>query len=154
MKLISHRGNLFGPDKINENRPDYIITALSNGYDAEVDVWLDKDQKIYLGHDSPQYLIDENFILDNSDRLWLHCKNIEAMYMFSTKMPESNFFWHENDKFTLTSKNIIWTYPGKEVTPVSVMVHLDPIPSGWETDEGMYGICSDYIGRINSENAK
>lgn len=149
MKLISHRGNLLGPDKSLENTPEYIINAINMGYDVEVDSWLDENQNIYLGHDEPLYLIKKDFIINNISKLWIHCKNIEMLYMLCTKIPEANFFWHENDKFTLTSKGIIWTYPGMQVTPVSVMVHLDPIPSGWETDEGMYGICSDYIGRIS-----
>ena len=148
MKLISHRGNLAGPDKLNENKPEYVLNALSKGYDVEVDVWLDKDQNIYLGHDNPQYLIDKSFILERSDKLWLHCKNIEALYMFLEKIPEANFFWHQSDNFTLTSKNIIWTFPGKMITPFSVMVHLEVLPDGWEKDDGVYGICSDFIGKI------
>lgn len=148
MKLISHRGNLTGPDKLNENKPEYILNALSKGYDVEADVWLDKDQNIYLGHDEPKYLIDKTFITERSDRLWLHCKNIEALYMFLEKIPEANFFWHQSDNFTLTSKNIIWTFPGKMITPFSVMVHLEILPDGWEKDDGVYGICSDFIGRI------
>ena len=154
MKLISHRGNLTGPNKELENNPTYIINAINSGYDVEIDAWLDKDQNIYLGHDEPLYLIKKDFIKNNISRLWIHCKNIEMLYMLCTKIPESNFFWHENDKFTLTSKNIIWTYPGKEVTPVSVMVYLDPVPDGWETDDGMYGICSDYIGRVKPKNGE
>jgi len=149
MKLISHRGNILGPDKLNENKPEYVIDAINKGYDVEVDVWLDKDQNIYLGHDSPLYLIDKNFILKYIDRLWLHCKNIESLYMFIDKIPEANFFWHQSDDFTLTSKNFIWTFPGKMITPFSIMVHKSIIPDGWEKDNGVYGICSDFIGKIN-----
>jgi hypothetical protein len=102
----------------------------------------------------PHYLIKKDFIIDNISKLWIHCKNIEALYMLCTEIPQANFFWHEKDSFTLTSKNIVWTYPEKEVTPVSVMVHPGPIPNGWENDNGMYGICSDYIGRVNPKNEK
>jgi len=38
MKLISHRGNLFGPNPTNENNPDYILNAIELGYDVEIDV--------------------------------------------------------------------------------------------------------------------
>ena len=54
MKLISHRGNINGPNKEQENHPDYITSALKQGYDVEVDVWL-IDGNIVLGHDEPQY---------------------------------------------------------------------------------------------------
>ena len=39
MKLISHRGNLEGPNPERENHPDYIYGALQAGYDVEIDVW-------------------------------------------------------------------------------------------------------------------
>jgi hypothetical protein len=29
MKLISHRGNILGPDKLNENKPEYVIDAIN-----------------------------------------------------------------------------------------------------------------------------
>ena len=54
MKLISHRGNLNGPNKERENHPDYIWEALQAGYEVEIDVWW-VDGKFKLGHDEPQY---------------------------------------------------------------------------------------------------
>ena len=33
-----------------------------------------------------------------------------------------NFFWHQQDDFTLTNRGYIWTYPGKCITPMSIMV--------------------------------
>ena len=38
MILISHRGNLDGPQPENENRPDYIEKALLN-YNVEIDIF-------------------------------------------------------------------------------------------------------------------
>ena len=38
MYLISHRGNINGVEKDNENNPDYIKKAMQKGYDVEVDV--------------------------------------------------------------------------------------------------------------------
>ena len=60
MILISHRGNLNGSLQWEENRPDYINNALDLGYDVEIDVWKQPDGW-YLGHDEPQFLIDEEF---------------------------------------------------------------------------------------------
>ena len=38
MFIISHRGNLQGPDLTQENKPEYIDGALAKGFDVEVDV--------------------------------------------------------------------------------------------------------------------
>ena len=40
MKIISHRGNLNGPNKNLENRLDTIEKAIQLGFDVEVDIWL------------------------------------------------------------------------------------------------------------------
>ena len=47
MKLISHRGNINGPNKTEENSPEHILNAINNGYDVEIDVWF-IDDKWYL----------------------------------------------------------------------------------------------------------
>lgn len=54
--LISHRGNLNGPDS-RENHPDYIDTAIESGYQVEIDLRFDGN--FYLGHDDPQYKVSE-----------------------------------------------------------------------------------------------
>ena len=37
MILISHRGNINGPNIDKENKPSYISAAIDKGYDCEVD---------------------------------------------------------------------------------------------------------------------
>ena len=59
MKIISHRGNLTGPNPIRENSIDYIEEAIAEGFDVEVDLWVD-DNECYLGHDDPQYFVTMN----------------------------------------------------------------------------------------------
>jgi len=61
MILISHRGNISGPNQSLENHPDYILTALKGGFDVEIDFWCLK-KKLFLGHDYPQYPIKKNFL--------------------------------------------------------------------------------------------
>ena len=39
MKVISHRGNLNGPNKQTENTIESIKTAINLGFDVEIDVW-------------------------------------------------------------------------------------------------------------------
>ena len=47
---ISHRGNIDGRIINEENSPEYILTALSRGYEVEIDVWF-VDDSFHLGHD-------------------------------------------------------------------------------------------------------
>ena len=37
MKLISHRGNIDGPQPDRENSPNYINEAIEAGYNVEID---------------------------------------------------------------------------------------------------------------------
>jgi hypothetical protein len=101
MKIISHRGNINGINKNLENKPSHIISVL-NKFDVEVDVWF-IDNKWFLGHDNPQYEVLFSFFKEN---MWIHCKNLQACeQLLKTNL---NWFWHENDKFVLTSKKILW----------------------------------------------
>jgi len=143
MIIISHRGNTTGPDIEKENSPEHLKEAISMGYNVEVDIWL-ISQTIFLGHDEPTYEVSEDFIKEISKEAWFHCKNIESLYMFKTKYPDFKYFWHQSDKFTLTSNNIIWTYPDQPVTPQSIMVCLSRVPSDWTDSDSVYGVCSDY----------
>tara|TARA_A100001515_G_scaffold112360_1_gene93522 strand:- start:108 stop:545 length:438 start_codon:yes stop_codon:yes gene_type:complete len=138
MKLISHRGNVKGPSVENENRPDYVIEAWQQGYDVEVDVWL-KSNKFFLGHDNPQYEVDEIFLGHPS--LWCHAKNIDALYaMINLGI---HCFWHQSDDVALTSRGWLWTYPGKQLTKSSIC--LMPGPESDMDFSNCGGICSDWI---------
>ena len=132
MKIISHRGNLHGRDASNENKPEYISEALKV-YEVEVDVWYYKE-KWYLGHDEPQYLVNEDFF---KQKMWLHCKNLEAMAQLRSST--LNYFWHETDKCTLTSQGIIWCYPGFQVDGAVVVLKEREM-----FKNSILGICTDY----------
>jgi len=140
MKIISHRGNLNGPDSAKENTIESIKIALSMGFDVEIDIWY-KDKNYYLGHDSPKAYINKDFLLNKN--LWCHAKNLDALkQMIEDKI---HCFWHQEDDFTLTSENYIWTYPGKNVTPASVIV------TNIAVSAPCYGICTDYPLRFKNE---
>lgn len=148
MIYIAHRGLYNGPDFHKENHPDQIKDAIKNGYHVEVDIWV-VDKKVLLGHDEPKYEIKDEFI--DSRKFWIHCKNVEALYYFITHISEKyNYFWHENDQYTLTSKNYIWTYPGKLLTDMSIMVMPEYLDSSLLNTKNVicYGICSDYVEKI------
>lgn len=137
MKIISHRGNLKGSSEF-ENHPKYISDAVSLGLDVEVDIWFINGD-FYLGHDSPQYKIEERFIENN--KLWCHAKNLAALdKMLYNK--NIHCFWHEEDRRTLTSKNIIWTYPDEDICKNSVIVCID---NSWKNRyNDIYGVCTDH----------
>ena len=111
MILISHRGNINGKSVDSENKPEYIDNAIDQGYDVEIDIRA-IEGCFYLGHDKPIYGIDLKWLNERKDSLWIHCKNLEAIEWFSM-IKSFNYFWHETDTVTLTSKGYVWAYPGK-----------------------------------------
>lgn len=144
MIYISHRGNTNGKFESYENEPNYIDKAISEGFDVEVDVWL-VDGVWYLGHDKPQYGEPLKWLLDRSDKLWIHCKNKQSVEYFVENKEECkdiNWFWHEEDTMTLTSFGYVWAYPGKQPFKNSIAV----IPELYNDDvSSCIGICSDNI---------
>ena len=140
MILISHRGNIDGKCTERENHPNYIDEAIFLGYDVEVDVW-SIGGVLFLGHDMPQYEIQQEWLLKRYDKLWIHCKNTEVIdWLRSVK--EFNWFWHEEDTLALTSQQFIWVYPGKQpiLNSIAVMPEIHN-----EVVSYCKGICSDYI---------
>lgn len=138
MIKIAHRGNINGPSH-RENQPMYLADAIAKGFDVEFDLWKIKDL-LWLGHDGPQYLINDSFLIDTGANSWIHCKNLDALYYLNSTFPQLNYFWHQEDDHTLTSQGYIWTYPGKDVTPNSVIVDLN---SEIEYNKKCYAICKD-----------
>lgn len=145
MILISHRGNISGRIIEKENHPEYIDIALRLKYDVEVDLWAN-GSKLFLGHDSPEYEIDFIWIGFRKEKLWLHCKNMEAIEFCNSK-ENLNYFWHETDTVTLTSKKFIWAYPGKQ--PIKNSISVLPELNNDDISECI-GVCSDFI--LNYKN--
>ncbi len=89
-------------------------------------------------------IVDFKWFRDRIDKLWVHCKNIEAMEFFNANFETFpfNYFWHENDTMTLTSKKYIWVYPGKQPINNSIAV----MPEIYNDDiSKCIGICSDFV---------
>ena len=140
--LISHRGNTNGKFESYENEPMYIDKAISDGFDVEIDVWM-TDGQLFLGHDKPQYGVSQHWFSERLQHLWIHCKNIEALEWFNM-LNSYHYFWHEEDTLTLTSKGVVWAYPGKQ--PIKGSIAVMPEIYNDNLDECI-GICSDYIER-------
>jgi len=142
MKLISHRGNLNGPNLERENHPDYIFEAIQAGYDVEIDVWF-KDGKFYLGHDEPQYLFPYDLLNGYYNKLWIHCKDMESLSNLNeldSNGSKLNYFSHENDLGVLTSRGYIWS---ANLYKRGILVM--PEIFNKEPNEDTLGVCSDYI---------
>lgn len=151
MKIIAHRGLIDGPNKDLENRPEQIHKVLDMGFDCEIDLWR-IGQKWFLGHDKPDYEVSEGFV--KMDGLWIHCKNLQALYMLSTSTDFLyTYFWHQTDDFTLTSDGYIWTYPNKDLTNISIAVLPELHPDYWEyiKQVDIAGVCTDYVNKFIQE---
>ena len=134
VRLISHRGNLesIGHLGAEENLPARLLSALSQGYDVELDVRLvprasvpaasphlaDADGHaglIYaLGHDSAEHHVP--LALLAHPHVWVHAKNpaaLGALAGLPLNADRPHFFWHDADDYTLTSEGVVWIYPDK-----------------------------------------
>tara|TARA_R110002110_G_scaffold55143_5_gene157562 strand:+ start:402 stop:884 length:483 start_codon:yes stop_codon:yes gene_type:complete len=150
---IAHRGNLDGPNPDKENHPDYIHAAVQQGYAAEVDLWRVEDN-FFLGHDSPQYRINEKYLdlLASSGVLWTHIKNVEAFdYLVSHNKQQWNFFWHQEDDYALTSLGHIWAYPGKKLTNNAICVLPEHTKRAILEISKCKGVCTDYVYKFEKE---
>jgi len=133
--IISHRGNLNGPNPELENSVEYIKAAFKEGYDVEIDVWM-IEGKLFLGHDEPTYPVEPDFL--KSSYLWCHAKNLEALeYMLANDI---HCFWHQEDNYTLTSDGYIWAYPGQPGNNITIAV----MPAKHSDVSKYYGVCTDY----------
>lgn len=153
MKYIAHRGLIDGPNENLENDPEHIILTLSKGFDCEVDLWR-VNNKWFIGHDGPFYEVGEDFV--GKHGLWLHCKNLDALYELSIRTFRYEFFWHQEDDFTLTSGGYIWTYPGKDLTTNSIAVQPEAKEEWWEWTKNLnslYGVCTKHVKRFITETS-
>ena len=147
MKIIAHRGNIYGPVPERENTVAQIKKCLDLGLDVEIDIRV-KNNKLWLGHDSYNSKTSEGFLFDIRENLWIHCKNLEALKFFREKKDSYNYFWHNKDSYTLTSKLYFWSYPESELSSNCICVMPE-----WNKDinliknlknQNIAGICTDY----------
>lgn len=149
MILISHRGNTNGRFEPWENEPSYIDMAIEKGFNVEVDVWC-QNNTLYLGHDKPLYALDFRWFRDRLANLWLHCKNIEALEFFKNLPYDCNYFWHENDKATITSKKYIISHVNQE--PIDGSIAMMPEIHNFGIEKCV-GVCSDFIDKYKRHDS-
>ena len=152
MKIIAHRANINGPSIKKENLKSSIKDCLDLGFDVEIDIRSIKG-KLYLGHDNPQLIITIDELRMIKNKVWLHCKNLDALSFFRQLNEEFNYFWHEKDSYTLTSKGYIWAYPGQKLSPecICVMPEINCSNDNLKDLRNLpiSGICSDYPRLFN-----
>ena len=145
MKIISHRGNIKGPNPQKENRPSYIDCAIQLNYYVEVDIrW--QDNNFWLGHDEPQYCIDSTWMESRKDKLWFHCKNQEAAIKMHNLNKNYLYFCHSNDSYVLTSTEHLWVHDLNSTIDHSCIVPLLTIQS-IQTYKNIqpFAVCTDFV---------
>jgi hypothetical protein len=145
MIIIAHRGNLDGRKPDRENEPFYIDNAIDAGFYVEIDVW-SYDNAIYLGHDEPQYVVDDYWIEERRDQLFIHQKNIECSNL--PCLMKTHRFTHHNDDFAITSLNVGWTVKQELLTENTIWVINENIKD--LTNINCLGICTDYANHYSS----
>lgn len=147
MIIISHRGNLTGPHSATENLPSSVDHAISLGLNVEIDLWVSEDKTLHLGHDHSEYEVTCSWIVDRNTWLWIHCKNMLALEYATTYLTDTNYFFHQNDDYTLTSKGFVWVYPGV-TTPKNSIAVLPESTDRWLSNlddyKDLYGVCTDF----------
>lgn len=145
MILISHRGNINGPQPELENTLAYVNKAIDAGYECEIDLWV-VDGTLFLGHDKPTHKVILRQIRSIARHLYIHAKNAKAVeYLVKHTF---NYFMHDKDPFVLTNSGEIWCYPSKILFThgINLMPEWNNLTK--EDLKDCYGICSDYIERF------
>ena len=143
MILIAHRGNTNGVDTKKENTVEYIEAALKKGYHCEIDICKFDGEKFYLGHEEPGEAVTLDWLQVN--QVWCHAKDykvLEAMITLGV-----HCFWHQSDKYTLTSRGWIWAYPGQPGGRYTIAVHPEKLHPG--DVQKFAGVCSDYVEKFD-----
>lgn len=155
MRLIAHRGLMYGPNIELENTQAQIELALNHNFDVEIDLWYHTYQPSnpnwYLGHDKPTTQVSLEWLTTLPlNKVWFHAKDIATLAQLKRETWPVHYFFHENDPAVLTSSGYIWTYPGRMLTDQSIM--LLPEVTGMTHVEmfarTVKGICSDYVVEI------
>ena len=148
MRLIAHRGNI--SSESCENNPQGIERRISDGFDVEIDLW-NVGSSWFLGHDYPAYEISRQQLITYRESLWIHCKNtaaLVAMSILDDHTGSFNYFWHEDDFYTVTSAGFIWAHPRVGLitnTSNTVLVLPDSgaVRNALGKGDEIFGICSD-----------
>lgn len=150
-RIISHRGNLNGPNRETENTPLAIAAALLYGFDVEVDIHWHQGQ-LWLGHDLPQHPLPMRHVHDS--RIWFHAKDPEALLRLHSLA--TNCFSHDEDPYVLTHHGYIWFFHGPRLPArraIAVLPETGLSRFGAQANDfkQYLGVCTDYPHRYQQE---
>ena len=151
MLYISNRGNLAGPDLVNENSLVYVNATLERGYHVVVDTWLVKNQdnsfQPALGELQPQYPVDIEFL--RNPKIIARVKDITTFQILTDSKVHCVL---SNPGNTLSSEGLIWTPQGSRIATRSSIINMPE----WFTNNmkdlasiNCAGICSNFVERIS-----
>lgn len=156
MILISHRGNINGPQPDRENRVEYIETALAAGYQVEIDIWGRRDEYasgVFLGHDGPERLVSMQWLRQHQQKLWVHAKNYIALNFLINDTVNRHgrirFFFHEKERYSLIGNtSLVWCHDISEANNFSIVPLLSQQDISLWDGKKVFGICSDYVEQL------
>lgn len=148
MNVISHRGNLNGIDEKLENHPQQIQFCIDEGYDVEVDLRM-KDEKPYLGHDFAEHEISVKWIDERKSHLWIHVKEFSALTWLMKNVPNSRYFCHESDRYTLVSSGHVWCHDTSNIMNnnciIPLLTHADVENYDFKSQKDLFAVCTDFV---------
>lgn len=143
MNIISHRGNINGIITERENSPTYIDCAIGLGYEVEIDVRI-VEGSFFLGHDEPQFKVTKKWLELRSNRLWMHCKDLDSAKMLSS-IDGCRYFCHSADPYVLTNTGHLWVH---DLSMNIDQTCIIPLLSKYDVESFdrklPYAICTDY----------
>ena len=165
MIIISHRGNLHGPNPTTENTKAGIIVAAERGFVVEADVWrIGKD--FFLGHDKPMRKRALDYEVAPT-KLILHVKNaiapIESCVYDNFCLEGVGKTWTRNGYLWMS---YVMTYVDEDPVRQAIPAHCpemtiacSPEVDGCSEEPleefvkrcmelDIYGICTDYPLRV------
>jgi hypothetical protein len=112
VKIISHRGNVYGPG--SQCELENVEFALSKKYDVEIDVRVIED-KFFIGHDRALYEMPKEWLMSSTScRLWFHAKDEKTFEIL--KNYDVHSFIHDQEPFVhlhtaLDTNGFYWLHP-------------------------------------------
>jgi hypothetical protein len=161
IEIISHRGNLEGPEPTFENKMETFQKAMDLGYSLELDIW-HKDDGLYLGHDGPDTKTSFEELLKLTigypyQNVYVHCKTLETLQECVKEIPLGLFscfvpFFHDVDDCIMLMNGVVWIHPHATKKSLhrpshSILVCPDPIKNNYidELPWNEYaGVCTDF----------
>lgn len=152
-KHICHRGNLYGPNKQEENNPSVLIQREIEGLAVEVDVWY-HEGGVWIGHDRPEYKVTWDWLAASRNRL-LHAKDgktLEFLLQESGKRGiDLHIFYHTEEDYVVTNKGIVICYPGKPLLKGSLCMMPERARYSVADIQNVFCVCSDSLRKRNED---